>query len=201
MRDRQLDILRGFTMIHIVCVIHVLWYFGLAREPLFSFLLFEMPAIFFIAGASQKIKNNGNNKDNYYHSGNNNSGIWSDLLSLGLNRIRRILFPYWRFCIISLSCRCHFFAHRRHVYRHHSTHMARDNKNHYDWRMHSYPILWLHLVYILLSHYYSLIANTAALAQSYWPSPLLRSQYFVGYSHVVCSFPCGRHWNPQLARL
>ena len=100
MRDRQLDILRGFTMIHIVCVIHVLWFFGLAREPLFSFLLFEMPAIFFIAGASQRIKNNGNNKDNYYHSGNNNSGIWSDLLSLGLNRIRRILFPYWRFLIV-----------------------------------------------------------------------------------------------------
>ena len=87
-------------MIHIVCVIHVLWYFGLAREPLFSFLLFEMPAIFFIAGASQRIKNNGNNKDNYYHSGNNNSGLWSDLLSLGLNRIRRILFPYWRFLIV-----------------------------------------------------------------------------------------------------
>lgn len=100
MRDRQLDILRGFTMIHIVCVIHVLWFFGLAREPLFSFLLFEMPAIFFIAGASQRIKNNGNNKDNYYHSGNNNSGLWSDLLSLGLNRIRRILFPYWRFLIV-----------------------------------------------------------------------------------------------------
>lgn len=85
MRDRLLDILRGLTMIHIVCVIHVLWYFGLAREPIYSFLLFEMPAIFFIAGASQLIKgksnnnkdnNSNNNKDNNSNdNGNNDNDI------------------------------------------------------------------------------------------------------------------------------
>ena len=40
-------------MIHIVCVIHVIYWIKIFDEPWRSLLLLEMPAIFFIAGASQ----------------------------------------------------------------------------------------------------------------------------------------------------
>ena len=54
-RELLLDNLRALVMIHIVCVIHVLYWFRLGNEFLHSVLLFEMPAIFFIAGAAQSL--------------------------------------------------------------------------------------------------------------------------------------------------
>ena len=54
-RDLLLDNLRALAMIHIICIIHVLYFFRLGNEYIRSLLLFEMPAIFFIAGASQSL--------------------------------------------------------------------------------------------------------------------------------------------------
>ena len=52
-RDVQLDCYRALSMMYIVCIIHpVLWY----RLSVYGFdptMLFEMPVIFYIAGASQ----------------------------------------------------------------------------------------------------------------------------------------------------
>ena len=54
-RDLLLDNLRALVMIQIVCIIHVLYFFRIGDEYIRSLLLFEMPAIFFIAGASQSL--------------------------------------------------------------------------------------------------------------------------------------------------
>lgn len=51
-RDLQLDGYRGIVMIYIVCVIHVVNWLDYNIEPYNSFMLFEMPIIFFISGAS-----------------------------------------------------------------------------------------------------------------------------------------------------
>ena len=54
-RDTQLDACRALAMAYIVCVIHAIYWFGLFNEWVRSILLFEMPVIFFIAGASQQL--------------------------------------------------------------------------------------------------------------------------------------------------
>ncbi len=51
-RDIQLDIYRAIVMMHIVCIIHLVTFLHFYFEPFMSIVLFEMPAIFFIAGAS-----------------------------------------------------------------------------------------------------------------------------------------------------
>lgn len=51
-RDYQLDTYRGLSIIYVVCVIHVLYWLGIGQEPLISLILFEMPVIFFVSGAS-----------------------------------------------------------------------------------------------------------------------------------------------------
>lgn len=79
MRDTQLDCYRALTMIYIVCVIHIIYWFGLGNELIKSIALFEMPIIFFIAGASQ--------------SYNKNTGFKNIVIS----RIKRILLPYYVF--------------------------------------------------------------------------------------------------------
>ena len=52
MRDTQLDIYRALAMIYIICVIHVVYWLGIGNELITSIILFEMPVIFFITGAS-----------------------------------------------------------------------------------------------------------------------------------------------------
>lgn len=54
-RDTRLDTYRALIMIYIVCVIHTTYLFGVGTEPVLSAILFEMPVIFFIAGASQSV--------------------------------------------------------------------------------------------------------------------------------------------------
>ena len=82
MRDKQLDIYRALTMIYIVCVIHTICWNSLFDDVLQSLLLFEMPVIFFIAGASQYVSNR-------------NYGIIETIK----NRTKRILLPYYVFLI------------------------------------------------------------------------------------------------------
>ena len=53
--DTQLDAYRALTMAYIVSVIHAIYWFDLFNEWIRSVLLFEMPVIFFIAGASQQL--------------------------------------------------------------------------------------------------------------------------------------------------
>lgn len=52
-RDVQLDGYRALAMMYIVCIIHpVLWY-HIHMDGFDPTMLFEMPVIFYIAGASQ----------------------------------------------------------------------------------------------------------------------------------------------------
>lgn len=51
-RDKQLDLYRGLSMIYVVCFTHVIYWLKIGMEPLLSIMLFEMPIIFFISGAS-----------------------------------------------------------------------------------------------------------------------------------------------------
>ena len=51
-RDKQLDLYRGLSMIYVVCFIHVIYWLKIGSEPILSLMLFEMPLIFFISGAS-----------------------------------------------------------------------------------------------------------------------------------------------------
>lgn len=80
-RDTTLDALRGLAMIYIVCVIHLLYWFGHSPEPLSSTLLFEMPAIFFISGAAQSLRGGAIPPLRHYITG----------------RIKRVLLPFYIF--------------------------------------------------------------------------------------------------------
>lgn len=83
-RDVLLDAMRAYTMIYIVCVVHLLYWWQWPSCPFVSFLLVEMPAIFFIAGASAR------------HS---RSRSFRQLLS---GRFRRVLWPYYFYAALSL---------------------------------------------------------------------------------------------------
>lgn len=73
-------------MIYIVCVIHVIYWFDLGTEPLKSALLFEMPVIFFIAGASQRL-----------------SGKEKTFRETIVNRFRRLILPLYIFLAVLFS--------------------------------------------------------------------------------------------------
>ena len=77
-RDIQLDIYRALTMVYIVCVIHVVYWFGVFDEPVRSILLFEMPVIFFISGASYGVKHR-----------------IREVRSIVKNRVKRVLLPFY----------------------------------------------------------------------------------------------------------
>lgn len=83
-RDVQLDCYRALTMIYIVCVIHIVRWFGFGNEIVRSLLLFEMPVIFFIAGASQSYKR--------VHP----------FIQTVISRIKRVLLPYYIFLVVLL---------------------------------------------------------------------------------------------------
>lgn len=84
--DTQLDAYRALTMAYIVSVIHAIYWFDLFNEWIRSVLLFEMPVIFFIAGASQQLAREKN------------------LRQTVVNRCRRLLPPYYIFlaCLMVL---------------------------------------------------------------------------------------------------
>ena len=82
-RDVQLDIYRGLAMIYIVCVIHLLYWFDFGSEPLLSCLLFEMPVIFFITGAS-------------YSLGSRQRTLGAMMWS----RFKRVMVPYYVYALV-----------------------------------------------------------------------------------------------------
>lgn len=80
-RDTTLDACRGLAMMYIVCVIHVAYWLYPVAEPLKSVLLFEMPAMFFIAGAAQSLRGSRPVSYRAYVCG----------------RFRRVLLPFFLF--------------------------------------------------------------------------------------------------------
>ena len=70
------------TILYIVCVIHTIYWNSLFNDILQSLILFEMPVIFFIAGASQYVANKN----------------YSTIENIK-NRAKRILLPYYVFLL------------------------------------------------------------------------------------------------------
>lgn len=88
-RDIQLDMYRGLAMIYILCVIHVAYWLGLAGEPWRSIILFEMPLIFFISGASVSVASRKHDVG---------GTVW--------NRFKRVLLPYYSYIFYSVILVC-----------------------------------------------------------------------------------------------
>lgn len=88
-RDTQLDLYRALTMIYILCIVHVGYWFRYAIEPWRSVILIEMPVIFFISGAALSL-----------------TAKHKSLKQTLQNRGRRILLPYYNFmvCILLIMC-------------------------------------------------------------------------------------------------
>lgn len=84
-RDIQLDCYRSLTMMYIVCVIHTSFWFYLDFHFDKSLMLFEMPVIFFIAGASQSYKKEFHLKETI------------------INRTKRVLLPYYIFLFFLIA--------------------------------------------------------------------------------------------------
>lgn len=84
-RDIQLDMYRGLVMIYILCVIHVAYWLGLAGEPWRSIILFEMPLIFFISGASVSVASRKH-----------------DVRGTAWSRFKRVLLPYYSYIFYSV---------------------------------------------------------------------------------------------------
>jgi fucose 4-O-acetylase-like acetyltransferase len=83
MRDQQLDIYRSLAIIYIVCVIHVLYWYNIGTGLVRSVFLFEMPVIFFIAGAAQSV-------NKHQHT----------LQTIIISRSKRVLIPYYIFLAV-----------------------------------------------------------------------------------------------------
>lgn len=77
-RDKQLDLYRGLSMIYVVCFIHVIYWLKIGSEPILSLMLFEMPIIFFISGASLSFRKEPRS-------------FWNTLCS----RFKRVVIPYY----------------------------------------------------------------------------------------------------------
>lgn len=85
-RDTALDTLRGGTMLYIVTIIHGLTSYGYLQvnSRIISVLLFEMPLMFFISGASMTI------------------APIKPMQSFIVSRIKRVVIPYFVWGIIAL---------------------------------------------------------------------------------------------------
>lgn len=91
-RDVNLDLFRGFAMIYITCVVHLICWME-PDIPHKYLILFEMPLIFFIAGAAHTFSK----KKNY--------------IKYVKGRINRVVIPYWGFlliiyCIVTILFLC-----------------------------------------------------------------------------------------------
>ena len=80
-RDTNLDIFRGFVMVYIICVVHLLYWIEISLPSLKCMCLFEMPLVFFISGAA--------------HTLSKRRGIKNYVLG----RINRVVFPYYGFLL------------------------------------------------------------------------------------------------------
>lgn len=76
---------RSLTMIYIVCVIHVVYWRYQLSEPIKSILLFEMPVIFFISGASLSLTHTR-----------------KSFVAMLKGRFKRVIWPF--IVYIALSC-------------------------------------------------------------------------------------------------
>lgn len=81
-RDLLLDVGRSLIMIYIVCCIHVVYWLFPLSEPWQSLLLFEMPVIFLISGASQSLARC--------------KGLWAMII----NRMKRVILPLYVFLAV-----------------------------------------------------------------------------------------------------
>jgi len=88
-RDTRLDLYHGWTMIYILCVIHVMYWLHLGKEPLMSLALIEMPVIFFISGAAMSMGGGGRS-----------------FLAVLWNRARRVMLPFYIYAMVSLVLLC-----------------------------------------------------------------------------------------------
>lgn len=84
MRDQQIDAYRGLIMMYIVCVVHVIHVLHVYRNTMSSLILFEMPVIFFIAGAAMQY---ARPKDQW---------------GLVKSRVVRVLVPYVLYAFLSI---------------------------------------------------------------------------------------------------
>lgn len=100
-RDKQLDSYRALIMVYIVCVIHTTYWFNIGDDIIISLALFEMPVIFFIAGAAQSFKKA------------------HDFKTTIINRIKRILVPYYIFLFFLLAS---FFIYK--IFNNHSAYLS-----------------------------------------------------------------------------
>lgn len=88
MRDKELDICRGAIMIYITCFIHLMYWEGVSAGIFagewVSVILFEMPVIFYIAGASYLLSEK--------------KCFWKYVRS----RVKRVVVPYWKYLLLCL---------------------------------------------------------------------------------------------------
>lgn len=83
-RDKNLDYYRGFALIWVI-LIHTIYWTGFLGENIFrSYLLFEMPLFFFVAGASNAMSK-------------------KKTLDFYKARAKRILIPYWVYAFIAAT--------------------------------------------------------------------------------------------------
>lgn len=84
-RDHQLDVYRALMMIYVPCVIHVLYWLQKGNSVINSLLLFEMPVIFYISGATMYI-----------------TGKKRSMRGTITNRVTRVLLPYYFYILCGL---------------------------------------------------------------------------------------------------
>lgn len=73
-------------MIYVVCFIHVMYWLKIGTEPLNSFILIEMPLIFFISGASLSVNKSSKN-----------------FVQTIRSRIKRVLIPYYIYAFMMVA--------------------------------------------------------------------------------------------------
>lgn len=73
-------------MIYVVCFIHVIYWLKIGSEPILSLMLFEMPIIFFISGASLSFRKEPRS-------------FWNTLCS----RFKRVVIPYYIYAVLMIA--------------------------------------------------------------------------------------------------
>lgn len=85
MRQSRIDVARGLLMLYIIAIVHAMYWLNIYDGPEKSFILFEMPCIFFISGYAYALSLRGGG---------------AVLTARGYvqyvkKRVERILIPYW----------------------------------------------------------------------------------------------------------
>ncbi|MBR5085328.1 MAG: acyltransferase family protein [Prevotella sp.] len=84
-RDIQLDCYRALIMMYIICVVHMVHWLGVGKEPVKSIVYFSMPIMFFISGAAISV-----------------SKSKKTILATVVNRAKRALVPFYVYALFSL---------------------------------------------------------------------------------------------------